>query len=250
MRRSLLLVVLALMSCAMVAAQDKLDVVFLNSDPVVAVHSNFRGQTVTLFGNIEPEEQAQSGLYSVVILVQGPSADWVVREKERGSGLVLNGASAHYARTPTYYAILSTSPLAQIASPGTIAGQRLSFQDIAALFRQGDGPSALDAEFVRLMRAAGNFVEGERSVVMHSATTFSARVPLASNAANGLYLARALILAEGVVVADTTTRFTVRTQGFERYIANLAGANPVLYGLATILLALGTGWLGGVLFKR
>ena len=250
MQRSLLLMVLALMSCAMAAAQDQLDVVFLNSDPVVAVHSNFRGQTVTLFGSIEPEEQAQSGPYSVVILVQGPSADWVVREKERRGGLVLNGASALYTRAPSYYAILSSSPPSQFASPETLDRQDLSFEEWAALVRQGVGPSDLDAEFVRLMRAAGNFIEGERSVVMHSATTFSARVPLASNAANGLYLARALILAEGVVVADTTTRFTVRTQGFERYVANLAGANPVLYGLATVLLALGTGWLGGVLFKR
>lgn len=250
MRHALLLMLLALLSCPPAMAQDQVNVVFLNSDPVVAVHSNFRGQTVTLFGNIEPVEPGQDGPYSVIVLVQGPSADWVVRQKERQVGLVLNSASALFARAPSYYAILSTSPLSQIASPETIERHRLSFDAIAAFSRRADDPSDLDAEFVRLMRASGAFVEGERSVVMHSATTFSARVPLASNAANGLYLARALILADGVVIADTTTRFTVRTQGFERYVANLAASNPALYGMATILLALGTGWLGGILFRR
>ena len=250
MRHVLALLGLAILSCISAAAQDQVNVVFLNSDPVVAVHSNFRGQTVTLFGNIEAGEQAPKGPYSVVVLVQGPSADWVVREKERQGGLVLNNASARYAQTPSYYAILSSSPLTQIVSPEIIDKQRLSFAGLAALTRQGDDTSNLDPEFVRLMRAAGDFIEGERGVVMHSATTFLARVPIASNAVNGLYLARALIIADGKVIGETTTRFTVRTQGFERYVANLARSNPVLYGLATILLALGTGWLGGVLFKR
>lgn len=250
MRHFLALLAMIVLSGAPAFAQDEVNVVFVNSDPVVAVHSNFRGQTVTLFGNIEPGEGAPKGPYSVVVLVQGPSSDWIVREKERQGGLVLNSASAHYAQTPSYYAILSSSPLAQIVSPELIDTQRLSFAGLAALARQGDDPSNFDPEFVRLMRSAGNFIEGERSVAMHSATTFSARVPVASNAVNGPYLARALIFADGKVIGETTTRFTVRTQGFERYVANLAKSNPVLYGLATILLALGTGWLGGVLFKR
>jgi len=250
MRHLLALIAMMVLSCAPVVAQDAVNVVFVNSDPVVAVHSNFRGQTVTLFGNIEPGEGAPDGPYSVVVLVQGPSSDWVVRDKERQGGLVLNSASAHYTQTPSYYAILSSSPLAQIVAPEVVDKQRLSFAGLAALTRQGADTSNLDPEFVRLMRSAGNFIEGERGVVMHSATTFSVRVPVASNAVNGVYLARALIIADGQVIGETTTRFTVRTQGFERYVANLARSNPVLYGLATILIALGTGWLGGVLFKR
>lgn len=250
MRHLLALMAMMVLSCVPAVAQDTVNVVFVNSDPVVAVHSNFRGQTVTLFGNIEPGEGAPNGPYSVVVLVQGPSSDWIVREKERQGGLVLNSASAHYSQTPSYYAILSSSPLAQIVSPEVVDKQRLSFAGLAAMTRQGDDTSNPDPEFVRLMRSAGNFIEGERGVVMHSSTTFSARVPVASNAVNGVYLARALIIADGQVIGETTTHFTVRTQGFERYVANLARSNPILYGLATILIALGTGWLGGVLFKR
>ncbi|KFC71199.1 Hypothetical protein precursor [Devosia sp. LC5] len=250
MRRLLAIVAIIVLSFAPAAAQDEVNVVFVNSDPVVAVHSNFRGQTVTLFGSIEPGQGAPEGPYSVVVLVQGPSSDWVVREKGRQGGLVLNKAAARYAQAPSYYAVLSSSPLSQIAPPEVVDRQRLSFAGLAALTRQGDDLASLDPEFVRLMRSAGNFIEAERGVVMHSPTTFSARVPIDSNAVNGLYLARALIIADGKVIGETTTRFTVRTQDFERYVANLATSNPPLYGLATILLALGTGWLGGMLFKR
>ncbi|MBF0678612.1 MAG: TIGR02186 family protein [Devosia sp.] len=238
----------ALVSAAF--AQDQVEVVFVNSDPVVAVHSNFRGQAITLFGNIEPTAGAPSGPYSVVVLVQGPSSDWVVREKERQFGLFLNSGSAHYAATPSYYAILSSSPLAQIADPEIIGQPRLSLPGMAVLARSDEGAEDFDAEFVRLMRRSGRFVEEERGVNMLSPTAFSVRVPLASDVTNGLYLARALVFSNGQIVGEATTRFTVRTQGFERFVADTARMNPALYGFATILLALLTGWLGGVLFKR
>lgn len=250
MRLLLTIMTLVYLHCTGASAQEKVDVVFLNSDPVVAVHSNFRGQTVTLFGSIEPVAGELKGRFSVVVLVQGPLSDWVVREKERQMGLVLNSASAYYLHTPGYYAILSSSPLSQIASSTVRNQPNLSFAGIAASARDKGYDGLFDEEFVRLMRKSGNYVEGDRSVVMHSSSLFSVRIPLASNAANGLYLARAFILSDGAVVAETTTRFTVRTLGFERYMADTARNSPAIYGLASVIVALATGWLGGVLFRR
>ena len=250
MRRFWLFLIWFLGLCSVTLSQDLVDVVFVNSDPLVAVHSNFRGQAVTLFGNIEIGPNAPAGPYSVVVLVRGPTSDWVVREKERQFGLVLNSSSAHYTATPSYYAVLSSSPLAQIAGPETLGEARLSLSGIAGAARSEDAEEEFDAEFVRLMKKAGRFVEEERAINMLSPTAFSVRVPLASDATNGLYLARALVLAEGKVIGEATTRFSVRTQGFERFVAETARSNPALYGIATILLALLTGWLGGILFRR
>ena len=119
------------------------------------------------------------------------------------------------------------------------AGQRAEADD-----------QAFDGEFARLMGTAGRSSMAERGVAMLSLSAFSVRVPIASNATNGLYLARAFVVANGEIIGEGTTRYTVRTQSFERYVADLARSNPPLYGLATILIALGTGWLGGVLFRR
>ncbi|GLQ08291.1 hypothetical protein GCM10007913_02230 [Devosia yakushimensis] len=248
--RFLALVTLLAGLCAPALAQDQINVVFTNSDPVVAVHSNFRGQAVTLFGNIETPPKNAGGAFSVIVLVQGPTADWRVQEKRRQLGLVLNSASARYDRVPSYYAILTSSPLEQIANADVLAQPRLRFAGLVDERRaQSDAP-AYDAEFVRLMLKSGHFLQADRGVVMLSPTAFSVRVPIASDVINGPYLARALIVRDGEIVAETTTRFTVRTQGFERYVAEAARGNPVVYGLATIMLALATGWLGGVLFRR
>jgi uncharacterized protein (TIGR02186 family) len=226
-------------------ALGQVDVVMTNSDPVVAVHSNFRGQAVTLFGTIEPPAP-EAGNYAVVVTVQGPSTDWVVREKQRQLGLMLNAASARYEQVPGYYGVFSSSPLAQLG----LDDIRFDLSALTASLRGAGADTGLDAEFVRMMQRAGRFSVADRGVVMLSPSAFAVRVPIASNATNGLYLARAFVIAEGAIVGETTTRFTVRTQGFERYVADVARSNPPLYGLATIIIALGTGWLGGVLFRR
>jgi len=239
-----LLLLSALLIPGMAAAQ--VEVVVTNSDPVVAVHSNFRGQAVTLFGTLDPPPQGEQN-YDVIVVVQGPSTDWVVREKQRQFGFILNAASIRYDSVPGYYGIFASRPLAQL---GQEAMPRFDLAALAASQRaDGDAP-AFDSEFVRLMTAAGRFSLEERGITMLSPTAFSVRVPIASNATNGLYLARAFVVANGEIVGEGTTRYTVRTQGFERYVAELARSNPPLYGLATILIALGTGWLGGVLFRR
>lgn len=228
------------------AAFAQVQVEMTNSDPVVAVHSNFRGQAITLFGSIDPGP-AEGKSYGVAVVVQGPSGDWVVREKERQLGFVLNADSARYEGVPSYYGVFSTSPLSQLVLEGL---PRFDLPLLAASLRTEGADPAFDAEFVRLMEKAGRFSQAERGVVMLSPSAFSVRVPVASNATNGLYLARAFVVVDGEIVGEATTRFTVRTQGFERYVADVARSNPPLFGFVTILIALGTGWLGGVLFKR
>jgi hypothetical protein len=52
------------------------------------------------------------------------------------------------------------------------------------------------------------------------------------------------------VVAQGAQRFFVQKSGFERFVGEAAVNQPLLYGIATVLLALITGWLGGVLFRR
>ena len=44
--------------------------------------------------------------------------------------------------------------------------------------------------------------------------------------------------------------WAVQSIGFERFLALSAVQQPLLYGLVCVVLALFTGWLGGVLFKR
>jgi hypothetical protein len=68
--------------------------------------------------------------------------------------------------------------------------------------------------------------------------------------ANGPFLAHILLLKDKELVAETTQGFAVRKTGFESFVFNASRQQPLLYGIVCVILALGTGWLAGVAFRR
>ena len=52
------------------------------------------------------------------------------------------------------------------------------------------------------------------------------------------------------VTERTQTAFEVVKVGFEQFIANSARHHGLLYGLATAMMALMTGWMASIVFRR
>ena len=247
-----LLMLLALVAAATGARAQGL--VFGTSDPTISIHSNFAGETITLFGNIEPslDGTPPQGTFDVVFVIRGPVEERVVRRKSRQFGILLNADHALFSGLPSFYRVLSSRPLETILDPEIIAERRLSVEaQVALALQESTGNVALfENELVRLMGNANLFRTDGRGVSFLSPTFFSTRVVLPANVPNGIFLAQALVVQNGEVVAQGAQRFFVQKSGFERFIGEAAVNQPLLYGIATVLLALFTGWLGGVLFRR
>lgn len=245
------LLLLALLLCAPVGAQE---LAVATSDPTVRLHSTFSGETVTLFGNIEPDLSGAppQGPFDVAIVVRGPAADRVVREKGRVLGLVVNADQAVFSGLPSYYRVLSSRPLEQIAAPEVLATRLLTLeaQALATVDRTGEEADVFSAQLARLMGEANLYRSDPRGVRFLSPTLYSARIGLPANVPSGSFLAQTFVFRDGEVVAERSQRLFVQKTGFERFIEESARTQPLFYGLATVLLAIFTGWLGGVLFRR
>jgi uncharacterized protein (TIGR02186 family) len=228
--------------------------VFGTSDPTISIHSNFAGETITLFGNIEPslDGTPPQGSFDVVFIIRGPVEERVVRRKSRQFGIMLNADHALFAGLPSFYRVLSSRPLETILDPEVIAQRNLTVEaQISSALQETTGNVALfENELARLMGDANLFRTDGRGVSFLSPTFFSTRVVLPANVPNGIFLAQALVVQNGDVVAQGAQRFFVQKSGFERFVGEAAVNQPLLYGIATVLLALITGWLGGVLFRR
>ena len=72
---------------------------------------------------------------------------------------------------------------------------------------------------------------------------------LAERRATGPYLAHTYVFKDGAG-RRAHRGFSVRKIGFERFLSSPAVQQPLLYGIVCVMLALFTGWLGGVVFKR
>lgn len=245
------LIAIALLASGAAHAQG---LVFSTSDPTVNIHSTFTGETMTLFGNIEPDLTGArpEGSYDVIMVVRGPVADRVVRRKARQFGIMLNADYAFYADLPSFYRLVSSRPVAAILDADTLTDRLLTtaLQAEASLRETtGDGEQ-FNAELIRLMERANLFRTNERGVAFLSPTLFTARINLPANVPSGVFLAQTFIVQNGEVVAQRAQRFMVQKIGFERFLGEASRNQSLLYGLACVCLALFTGWLGGVLFRR
>ena len=81
-------------------------------------------------------------------------------------------------------------------------------------------------------------------------TVFRAAIPLPADVPAGSYGFDVKLFADGAIVGRTNSALDVTKAGFEQYVADAARDNGLLYGLATMLMALLTGWIASVVFRR
>jgi len=226
------------------------------SSEEVAITSSFAGQTLTLFGSIEPETGSEQkyveGPYHVVVTVTGPLQKRVARKMTNQFGIWINTEQAVYEEFPSFYQVLSDSKLDTITNPIALAENAIPLDSPAIGKTAAPYPQSqlFRAELVKLMERKGQFKSNEQGVIFRSDTFYFAQVALPSDAPPGPYIAHTYLFKDGAIVAEKSNGFTVRKIGFERFLGIASRQQPLLYGLVCVALALFTGWLGGVVFKR
>ena len=240
---SRLLLMLALLLGLAAPAQAQRLVSQISND-TVEITSSFSGERLTFFGTITPDagsaEKFVTGPFHVVVVVLGPTQNRVARQKTNVLGIWLNTSQVEFQNFPSYFHVLSSGRLTDITDITTLTTNLILPEAHTLAATGGDWwqTAVFGRQLVRLMTEEGLFGVQENGVNFLSDTFYSARLTLPSNAPPGPFIARK---SEG---------FAVRKIGFERFLALSAVQQPLLYGVICVVLALFTGWLGGVIFKR
>jgi len=246
------LIALFVVAMAAPAAAEKL--VSTVSSAQVSITSSFDGAALSLFGSIEPDAAGAeaSGPYNVIVVITGPLQDRVTRIKTSTWGIWSNTDQVSFQHFPSFYAVLSSGKLENIASQLMLDQFVIPPEDQARATAQATGLKAerFSLELVRLMTKEGHFVVRDDAVNFLSNNAYAVNLQLPSDVVNGRFLVRTLVLKDQALVAERTESFAVRKSGFENYVFVASRQQPLLYGIVCVLLALGTGWLAGVVFKR
>lgn len=223
------------------AAQDEL-VVDL-SDDVIAITAGFSGSEVLAFG-------ATDGAGDVIVIVRGPPSDLIVRRKERILGIWANRAQARFAGVPSFYHLAASMPIADLLAPEVLQDREigLDYLDLATPSTRDDAAD-FRAGLVRQQLARGLYRD-DGMVSFVDNRLFRTRVVLPANVSPGAYQTQVLLVRDGEIVGDTTTRLRVSRFGFEERMFTFAHEQSVLYGLVAIVLALVAGWFAGFVFRR
>lgn len=226
------------------------------SNDTVEITSSFDGERMNFFGTIVPdagaEDKAVEGPFHVIVVVLGPTQNRVARHKTHNFGIWLNTDQVEFENFPSYFHVLSSGRLSDITDVTTLTTNFIVPEAHTLVGNGGDWWKAavFGRELVRLMSEEGLFGVQENGVNFLSDTFYSARLTLPSNAPPGPYIALTYVFKDGAIIARKSEGFAVRKIGFERFLALSAVQQPLLYGLVCVILALFTGWMGGVIFKR
>jgi uncharacterized protein (TIGR02186 family) len=224
----------------------------------VEVTSNFTGTQIVLFGSIERDNPTQQlrGNYDIVVTVSGPRQTAVTRRKGRVLGIWANVDSRTFVNVPTYLAVLTNRPVEAIANPEVARRLQIGLQNTQ--FPQQIGPDIADVvrddpfrvNFIRLKLEQKLYGEQNNGVTFLTPTLFRADIPLPPVAPFGNYDVDVKLLADGNMITRTRSAFELFKYGFEQFVADAARSHGLLYGFATTLLALFTGWFASVVFRR
>jgi uncharacterized protein (TIGR02186 family) len=257
MRRIAIPFAVVMVACAGKPAAAERLVVSL-SNHRVTINSNFVGEDLVLFGTVEPDggQPALRSAYDLAVTVTGPRQTLRTRRKQRVLGIWVNVDSREFVRVPSYLAILSNRPVAQIAQQDTLRRLQIGLDNF--LLPQRIGPDVADTvrddpfrvAFVRLENQQALYSEIVSAVTFITPTVFRAAIPLPADVPIGNYAIDVKLFAEGAMVARTNSALEVTKAGFEQYVADAARDHGLLYGLVTMLMALVTGWIASVVFRR
>jgi uncharacterized protein (TIGR02186 family) len=223
----------------------------------VKITSNFTGVELTLFGTVENAPPSPpTGRYAVVVTVTGPRETVVARRKERRFGVWINTASRMFVSVPSYLAVLSSQPFDGIADAGTLRREQVGIANIPLTPLAGpDTAGAVPDDpfrdaFVRLKSERLFYDESTNGVTFLTPTLYSATIKVPAEAMVGDYEVNAKLFAGGAMISRAEEAFEIRTVGFERFMANAAVNYGLAYGLATTVMAVMTGWMASILFRR
>ena len=252
----LLGIAIALLVCIAPSHAERLIVSVSNHR--VTVTPNYSGEELVLFGSVEkdPATPASRTNYDLVVTVMGPRADMVTRRKERKFGIWINTDSREFLQVPTYLALFSNRPFEAIASPEVERRQQLGLNNVLLTQRVGTDYAdvvpndAFRSAFVRLRSERGLYREETSAVTFLTPTLFRTGIPLPAEVPIGTYTVEIKLFAEGTLITRTETAFDIVKVGFEQFVATTARQDGLIYGLVTAFMALMTGWMASIVFRK
>lgn len=226
------------------------DLVTTMSDRVIEISSNFSGRTITIFGALSTPLQSASHTHplSIKMTLLGPDEAIQVRKKHRIAYIWVNTEKQIFAHTPSFAALLTSKNLDRGVYE---TAQSELFARLAPQLSQQEAQSdSFATQLIRLRRKQNHVQIKAGAIELLSPTVFVARIELPTTIASGTYLVTTEIFTNTRYLASSVDSFDVRKSGIERFIFEASSDVPWAYGLATLILALFTGWLGSVIFKR
>ncbi len=223
------------------------------SDRQVEIRYSFSGAELLLFGAIVyPGGRPEPGT-DVAVVLKGPLEPIVVREKQKVLGIWMNVGRVRFRSAPSFYAVASSRPLAQLIDERTASIYELGL-DNRELSPGGGVPAEVLRRFehglidLRIRRQL--YAEYPRGVEISQGVLYRARINIPAQVPVGTYVAETFLIRDGRVLAGAAREIRIEKLGFERFVAEAAEHWSFAYGIVAVAISLALGWGASAAFGR
>ncbi|MGI9500732.1 MAG: TIGR02186 family protein [Geminicoccaceae bacterium] len=219
------------------------------SDRLIAITTAFVGGDVVVFGAIEEAEG------DIVITMQGPRQNQMVRRKARIAGIWINRDRVGFENIPSFFAIASNRPLDEIAAEPVRNQFGLGVDHLTITMNDHadyspDEKEAFAAALIRNKQKAGLYSKRPGKVTFPGSKLFRTTFSFPANVPPGHYQIEVFKLKDGQVTGAQQSSLQISKVGIEATVFDFANQRSALYGMVAIIIAVAAGWLAGVIFRR
>ncbi|WP_409360868.1 TIGR02186 family protein [Bartonella heixiaziensis] len=220
----------------------------------ITVDAHFDGRDLYIAGVLENTDPlySQQNRYDIVVSLEGQARSMVMREKKRNAGVWINADSLIFKNVPLFYSMVTTREIEDITSA---EGYKRLGLGLSYLLLQTDEQDQAKIqvfrdELIKLQKAKRLYNEEIGGVRFGSGTLFTAHFRLPANIPVGHYQVRAYLFRDGQFIDSTTTTLEIVKAHIAYTIFHAAHRNSLLYGFVAVLVAISTGFLCRLIFRK
>ena len=213
----------------------------------LALNTFFSGETALFSGEINKNQD-------VALEIVGPSVKSAFNVMGRIGPFWMNRDQAEIENAPGFYVLLLPEQGAWRDNLGALDLGLGKYEKDVKIEAGENEPEKIFNLFVELKESEGVFNEQPGAVKYEAGSDgkklFNASFDFPSSTSLGLYQVRAVIIENGARVGTIVKDFPVQETGFVKLVHNMALNQGLLYGVLSVLIALFTGLVMGVLFRK
>ena len=215
----------------------------------VKVSSSFIGTDVMVFGTTNDKDD-------IIVVITGPTETAIVRKKGRVSGIWINKEKLEFREIPGFYAIASTRPLSEITETNELKKQKIGIHNVittASLNSKDESiktfKSFKDA-LIRGQKTKGLYLDMPLTIDVVSKRLFKTTFHFPNNMTTGIYTVKVFAFQKKRLVSMISKTISVEKIGIGADVFKFAKEQSALYGLLAILIAVLSGWIASVIFRK
>jgi len=240
----------ALLLCAAPGARAELTV--LANHDHITVGFFYHGSSVSVRGVADPDAD-------LVIKIASADGHEALKQKGKAGGVIwMNVGTLEFEHAPKLYEVFSTRPVGEILAPEEADRHVLGYEALGrhVAIEPAEDEAARErwfAEFLKFKEAQKLYASSTGEITFAEKDgkhTYFIDTPWPYQAPPGDYTVTVYAVRDGRVVETASHPVLVEKVGTVRYLSAMAKNRGALYGLLSVLVALGAGFGVGLIFRK